>query len=215
MVADLREKETTWGSHLPVLTAVLEVLRPQSALECGCGIFSTPLLRRVPRLHSIEHSAGWARAVRGRYPPTPGHSWTVERVPTTCSKPAPEVDPKRVETIQAFYRALALEEAPVDLLFVDTFAACRVPAVLALGPKAQWIVVHDLEPPGREHYGWPRLDAFFEDWKQYVYRPPHGSAWTGLASREPLDLDNLSHAALHEARRLWGQDVRFEEGWYG
>jgi len=37
--------EQTWGSHQPVLKAVLEVLKPFSVVECGCGNYSTPLLR--------------------------------------------------------------------------------------------------------------------------------------------------------------------------
>ena len=54
--------EQTWGSHKPVLQAIMEVLNPQSVVECGCGGYSTPIIERYAKsIISIEHDVAWSK----------------------------------------------------------------------------------------------------------------------------------------------------------
>jgi hypothetical protein len=55
-----------YGSHLPVLRALLAQLQPHNVLEYGAGLFSTPeFLRRdeLVRLISVEPDAAWRSKV--------------------------------------------------------------------------------------------------------------------------------------------------------
>lgn len=208
--------EQVWGSHLPVLKAVLEVLQPQSAVECGSGDFSTPHLLSVPRLHTIEHDPGWALKMESKYPSPPYHKWTVQRFRAKNPTRISELPEGEYQVIKNFYEDMAEAEGSFDLLFVDTFTACRVPATVALGQKARWIILHDLEPPGPEVYEWPRLQSFLQPWRKYMHRPQgsigngHQIPWTGLYSILHVDLEALNKVVERESLRLWGQKIPLE-----
>ena len=119
--------------------------------------------------------------------------------------------------IHKWYMSVADKEEGHDLLFVDTFTCCRVPAVLYLGPQAKWIIIHDLEPPGPEVYQWALLDDFLRPWRKYLLKPEgvvgagYPIPWTGLFSRKPLDVEALNDVVAIEALRLWGREARLEE----
>ena len=214
---DPREIEQTWGSHQPVLQAMIEVMKPQSAIECGCGNYSTPHLQTIPQLHTIEHDVRWASKVCGKYPPSPSHEWTIQVMPGKNPTRMEELSGEENSRIRLFYDTLGYKTAPFDLLFVDTFTACRVPAIMALGKKAKWIVIHDLEPPGCEVYGWPLLEVCVNTWKGYVNKPTGRTkhcrtiAWTGVYSRDPLPLKELNEVVRTESRLLWGTDSILEK----
>lgn len=216
-LTDKWEIEQTWGSHQAVLKAVLEVLQPQSAVECGSGNFSTPYLQAVPQLHTIEHDKRWADKVRKEYPSPAGHRWTVKTFKAKNPTRIDELPPGEFRAMFAFYIRTAEEESPFDLLFVDTFTSCRVPSVSTLGAKARWIIIHDLEPPGPEVYQWPLLRAFLEPWNKYIHKPlgnvgnGHQIPWTGICSRDPLPLERLNEVVVRESQRLWGKDTALEE----
>jgi len=214
MTLDTPEQiEQTWGGHQPVLKAVLEVIRPRSAVECGCGMFSTPYLQTVPALHTIEHDPRWAAKFCRLYSPPPHHQWTIHLFNAKNSTCIRELPPGEYQTICKWYTSLAARQPPFDFLFVDTLLSCRVPAAETLGCKAQLILIHDLEPPGPEVYEWPRLRTFLKDWCHYIHRPMgrvnkvHQIPWTGLYSREPLNLDALNDVVRRESKELWGLDV--------
>ena len=212
-----REIQQTWGSHQPVLKAVLEVLRPRSAVECGCGIFSTPFLQTVPAIHTIEHAPGWAARMCTRYAPPPHHRWTIHRFGSfKNSTKFEDVTKEEYQQVCKWYTNLAAREQQFDFLFVDTFTICRVPATETLGPKAQVILIHDVEPASRDHFEWPRLETFLEGWRKYIHKPDgvvakrHQIPWTGLYSRNLLDLDGLNKVVRRESMALWGLDAGLE-----
>lgn len=59
-----------YGSHKPLLTAVLEHFKPRTVLETGSGLHSTPLFLAHPieRLVSYENNAEWAMRTRTEDP---------------------------------------------------------------------------------------------------------------------------------------------------
>lgn len=201
--------ERTWGSHQALLKAVLEVLEPFSAIECGCGNFSTPFLQQaVPVLTTIEHDVRWASMLKAKLPAA-SHNWILKAFKAKNATRISELPPEEFDSICEYYGKLATELDQVDLLFVDTFTACRVPATLSLGTLAKHIIIHDLEPPGPVVYEWARLDEFLKTRKKYIHMPMgqiggrHQIPWTGLFSLEELPLDDLNKAMEPESRRLW------------
>jgi hypothetical protein len=201
--------ERTWGSHQALLKATLEVLKPQSAVECGCGNYSTPFLRGVPNLITIEHDPRWASQIRHQYSPLPTHLWFVKEFQANNSTRINELPPGEFDRITEYYKWAGTQIKPFDLLFSDTFTACRVPSVLELGNKAKFIIIHDLEPPGPEVYEWGRLDEFFHGWYKYIHKPlghvghGHQIPWTGIYSKAPIDSEALSEGMREESERLW------------
>jgi hypothetical protein len=200
--------ERTWGSHQAVLKATLEVLKPQSAIECGCGYYSTPFMQTIPRLTTIEHDIRWAKKIQSEFP---GHEWVIKEFMAKNPTRISELAEGEFEKICTYYENLSKRLYPCDLLFVDTFTACRIPAVLYLGRIAETIIIHDLEPPGPEVYEWHRLDEFLKDWNKYIHKPMghvgngHQIPWTGLYSMDELSLplDELNEAMKPESMRLW------------
>jgi len=205
--------ERTWGSHQPLLKSVLKVLKPGSAVECGCGDYSTSHLRSVQNLITIEHDSRWASKIRHQY--SPEHQWLVYQFQAKNQTRIAELPPGVFNEMNNYYKGLELE--PFDLLFVDTFTACRVPAVLHLGHLAEYIIIHDLEPPGPEVYEWSRLDEFLFGWNKLIHKPEgyinkaHKIPWTGLYSKTELPLDQLNEAMKDESERLWKSFQPLEE----
>ena len=212
-LVDAWDIERTWGSHQAVLKAVVEVLKPESAVECGCGNFSTPILAQLPSLHTYEHDIVWANKMRADYA---DHEWTMERISAKNPDRISELPENEFENICKLYSDWAKEQGSFDLLFVDTFTCCRVPATACFGLKAKYIISHDHEPPGEEVYNWSMLDPFLAPWYKYTHRPDgkingvHQIPWTNLYSREELDIDALNSVLLPESRRLWGVDTKLE-----
>lgn len=64
-----------YETHLPVLQAVMGHINPGYVLECGMGLYSTPLLALAPRCISIEtESMEWYAKVVDAVGPR--HGWT-------------------------------------------------------------------------------------------------------------------------------------------
>jgi len=146
--------------------------------------------------------------MREKYPQSQ-QQWLMAAFRAKNSTRIAELPSGEFERICDYYGKLATELGPVDFLFVDTFTACRVPATLSLGPLAEYIIIHDLEPPGPVVYEWARLDDFLKGRRKYIHMPMgqigngHQIPWTGLFSRKPIPLEDLNEAMKPESVRLW------------
>ena len=212
-----KEIEQTWGSHQPVLKAFIQTLSPQTVVECGCGNFSTPHLKAVPFLHTIEHDFAWGRKMMSQFPPDQSHKWTIDPLNVKNSTCIKELPSDEREYIRTCYKEMADEVDCIDLLFMDTFPVCRVEALLKLAPRCKVAIVHDLEPPGLEWYGWDGVNELFQPWHRYICKPPgvigprnQTIPWTALISTTPIDLDAFNEAMKEESNRLWGFDAILE-----
>lgn len=61
-----RVGDRNYGSHVPILRALLGAIRPKSVLEFGAGFHSTPLFLESPdltRVVSVESDPDWRRKV--------------------------------------------------------------------------------------------------------------------------------------------------------
>jgi len=211
--------EQTWGSNQAVITGVMEGLRPRSVVECGCGYFSTPILRRgADLLMTIEHDRAWAKKVQNDFPPSDAHWYSTLTFPGLVNgTPHEDVAVDLQQHIERFYSAAFTEHAPYDFVLIDTFRCARVAAAKALAGRTDLMMLHDVRPSSRGFYRYHELDDMFKDWHRYEHRPQgminkaHIIPWTALYSREPLDLDALQGPIIKESERLWGQSIGLEE----
>ncbi len=194
-------------------------MKPYSAIECGCGDFSTPLLRTyIHQLVTIEHDNRWAKLVQDQCPASPQHLWLVKPLEGGIKNPTAAADllPAQREAITSIYKERAQELAPYDLLFMDTFRAGRVSAVKELLPKAKMLVLHDVEGPSYDYYQFGELEEILKGLHRYEHRPNrevsgHSVPWTALYTRSPIDLDKVNEHVAIEAERLWGVGDVLEE----
>jgi len=211
--------EQTWGSNQAVIKGVMEGIRPTSILECGCGYFSTPLLRQGPGLlMTIEHDKVWSKKIQKDFPPSVTHLYdTLELSGIRNGTPHDELTGFMKRSINCFYTTTFLTHPTFEFVLIDTYRCARVSAALALAPRTGLMMLHDVRPSSRDFYQYYRLDETFKDWYRYEHRPEgminraHIIPWTALYSREPLDLDALQEPIIKESERLWGQSVGLEE----
>ena len=198
-----------WGSHIPLLTAVLEILKPNTAVECGCGNYSTPLLASFCKneLTSIEHDCKWGKRMKKEFPEV---HFILDEIPL-CERRF--LKKGQLEDIELLYKNYAAGFSPFDLLFVDTVACGRVPAFNALKHRAKWIVVHDTDPQSHLHYNYDLLDT--KGMFHYLLKPDgnvngHKLEWTSLYTHKKLvDLALLEKVVNRESLKLWGFPATF------
>jgi len=212
-MTDPNEIKQTWGSHQPLLKSFLSVVQPKTAVECGCGNFSTPHLQKVPHLITIEHDRKWADRLQKKFP----HKWIIKEAHVRNPKRIKDLPSGEWERINAFYKETAAKLEPFDFLFVDTIPCCRIPAILHLGHLARTILLHDVEPPGDVlFYEYPRLYTTTKDHPMYdfeytyLHRPSgkirgkYTIPWTVLFSRDLQPINRLNKRIVEESRKLWG-----------
>ena len=212
------EVEQTWGSHQPVLAAVLEILKPQTAVECGCGEYSTGRLRKyVPHLVTIEHDIPWAKQLLKKFPACDSHQWVIQRIPANNSTNPADIPLANLDELQAFYANLSKTLPEYDFLFVDTYRCARVKAARNLSGNAKMMLLHDVRPSSWKFYNYDLLGDYFDAWYHYRLRPEgvvagtHNLPWTALYSRDELPLDEMQPVVIRETKRLWGMEVYLEK----
>jgi hypothetical protein len=206
--ADIRQ---TWGSHMPFLTAVVEALKPDHSVECGCGNYSTPIIAENSKhLLTIEHDTAWARRMmKQRDGKHPSHAWKVDAFAgVNNATRRPDLSPNMEAKIGLYYSGIRLPKT--DFLFVDTFTACRVPAMIHLSQFADVVMLHDTEGQSPQHYNFDQIGNRLDGWQRYRYAP-EGMVkgqwpipWTDVWSREVLDLTEIQPIADRESEKLWG-----------
>lgn len=215
--------EQVWGSHQPVLKAVLEILKPLSVVECGCGYFSTPLMHsHSSQLLILEHDSFWAHRMMKEFPKAlDKHLWKVFPISGHNGTKIEELPGEEVQRIKAFYEQVMREIKSFDLLFVDTYCCARVLAFQILQSKASFIILHDVEPLSIPWYGYHQLEEDLKGWEQYLFRPEgcinqaHKIPWTLLCAKQeisPEQLQLMSQVTIRESQRLWNMDVSLEPG---
>ncbi|HET7099044.1 MAG TPA: hypothetical protein VFI61_02330 [Patescibacteria group bacterium] len=146
----VRNYNPGWGSHLPVLANVLDKTEGP-VLELGMGVFSTPFL------HSMCESR---KRLLVSYEENP---YYVERHQTFAN------DNHKI------ILAENMDDAKIDdfkwsVVLVDHSALRRRIEAIRVAYIAQYVVLHDSDPPDPEHYGYPDKPFFFDVYPHYKYR---------------------------------------------
>ena len=212
-----KQIEQTWGSHKPLLFAIMEVMQPSSVIECGCGNYSTPIIQKnAKKIVTIEHDAIWSKRTREKYPDHNDHDWIIDHVPgVNNGTRRPALTSDELEHFEQFY--MGLDIGQVDFLFVDTFACARVPALKYLSRKANLCLLHDLEPNSPEFYCYEELGDSMNDWHRYRFAPEgwinkvHRIPWTDIFSHTPIDVSILQPVIDRVSNELWGFSATLEK----
>jgi hypothetical protein len=219
-----------WGSHIPPLTAVLRTLKPDLTVECGTGLYSTPIILRYSKqtIH-IEHDSVWLDKVKAVCGNRDSATWYFRRFNAFNSTSIDELPKGEFDEMMNYYLGISamFVAGRIDLLFVDTFRPCRVPALTHLGPKAKMIILHDMEKDSPRYYKYDMVeDMLKRDFYVYHYRPlgeinGHTIPWTdfyvrkqaGLMNAQSLTvMEELNYIAGRESHNLWGFFTHFDEG---
>ena len=210
--------EQTWGSNQPVLKGVMEILKPKTVVECGCGKFSTPILRNCDKLITIEHDKKWAKMIQKIYPPSAKHEYFTHGIPNTKNgTDMLDVPVELLQTVTGFYIELSDKIGPIDFLLIDTYRCARVIAAQELSLNASMVMLHDVRPKSRKYYRYHQLDEIFEGWHHYQLKPTgrinkkHIIAWSSLYSKYAISLKNINQVVGLDSKRLWNQSVGLEE----
>lgn len=146
----LKTKEFTLGTHLPVLSSILEVFEPLGIVELGVGLKSTPLLYNYGKeLLSIESDLEWLKKVEQVVAPRNdvtmvhhdiGHDVNVK---TKYNQISAQV----LEECMEFYNALTKDKY-FDFLFIDHVSGLRIHTLIELFDRFQVVAYHDAQHPG-------------------------------------------------------------------
>lgn len=216
-----REIHQTWGSHQPLLRALVEVVPLRHAVECGCGNYSTPILRDLPELLSIEHDAAWAATVGRGMVHSSAHRWLVQEFSgVNNGTPLEDLTNDNLRALMEFYRRVSREISNTDLLFVDSFRVARTLAVAELSPKARMVLLHDMEPPSPDWYGYGPAEEILkaQGRVRYLFKPSappvnqaHQVPWTAIYSKDPLPIEKILEVSHPASMSLWGHPASLEE----
>jgi len=213
----------TWGSHMPFLQAVMEILRPELVVECGCGAYSTPIIEQFAAwILTIEHDANWANKVIKTIANHPDHHWLVHALNNAHNGTRrPDMRPQDLKDVDDWYANLDMN--PFDFLFVDTYTCARVPAMIYLSKYARMVMLHDLEKNSPEFYNFELIDDAMDGWHRYRFAPVgkvnkiHAVPWTDLFTKDEIELEELQPVVDKAAQSLWGFSTTLTnitgEGW--
>lgn len=209
------EKAKMWGSHIPLLHAVMRSMRIRRIVECGMGPSSTPLfLSYEPSLlRSYEHDERWFNKVVSGVSKCPAFIPELVRLRSGISGNTrrQSATQEEVAELDEVYARIASElggTESIDLLFVDTIAAARLSALRQLQRLSRIVVIHDTEP---EHFHGYCYDRFVSEcgnqyWR-YSYRLSHGIPWSDVFTRERLPLKNFLNELRSQSERFFEKSV--------
>jgi hypothetical protein len=135
-------KDPFYGTHLPILQAVIEHFKVSSALEMGMGEWSTPLLcKHLKRVVSVENSQEYHDFIIKQCQPS---LTFVHKVAGIGSYESADRIPGTVwSECETFYDRLSERIDPVDILFVDHWLGLRGLAIVKLIRLCRFLIFHD------------------------------------------------------------------------
>jgi len=208
------QERLSYGSHVPMVRAALNVLTPRRIIECGGGRYSTPefLRSNASVILTIEHDESWREEVRkiGASVEPRTNQWDLELLPI----PIDNATERRHMTAQQAdgcdipYIRLArtLHYASGTLLFVDCASGARCAALKGLGHLADIVILHDTQDVNYQYYHYPQGVASLPGaWWRLRYEIPGGQypATDILLSAGYLFLTPQLRTELTTAHRAW------------
>lgn len=180
-----------YSTHLPLLRAVMDNIKPAFVLELGTGIHSTPVLSKGNYL-GIENDLEWMAEVNKACQAKIIHQPT----DIDISTPLRALTEAQQKEITDYYNSLVIPDVLPRFLFVDNYTGFRTLAINALKEKFDFVSYHDCEPAGIAWYDYDRLDK--RGYYSYYICSP--TSWTCLMSRKAVELtmDNYIKEYLKE-----------------
>lgn len=160
-----------YATHLvPLIRAVMRTHGP--VLECGAGLYSTPILRELcgdnRRLVSSESDRAWFDRIHSLYPDrsTSQVLWRTNNL----------------------WNDMRINAMRWSVAFVDCLPTlARVPLIERLRGHIDVILAHDFDMSADHYYRWSTMKSFEYQW---VYVVPDGGPSTGVFS-DTVDVERL------------------------
>lgn len=149
-----------YGTHLPVLQAILEVFQPQGVLELGAGKFSTPLFYHYGKtLVTLETDAKWFGEVARTLPGRKGFSLIHHDVGRLTSRSRTDSIPIGIKhDCVGYYREIIARHPELDFLFIDHVSGLRAFTLSSLYDEFNFVVYHDAEDKGYRYEEFATVD---------------------------------------------------------
>lgn len=171
-------------SHRPVIKAMVKTFAPETVVECGCGPNSTPLWSKTcKKVIGIEHNPEWVESIKDKCGDNVEFMTKVFWDLKFSTYPD-DLPLSRRREMYDYFSTAPINSLSIDLLFVDSFAAVRVYALMALAKRAGITMYHDTEVDKYWYrYFEEKLPIYYQNgFRHYSYRPqcqPH------IARQEP------------------------------
>ena len=175
-----------WGSHQPLLYAMMEVLEPQFVLELGVGMHSTPIFldSSCQKIISIETNLVWIEYVKSRLRGMNKLELIHHKLDDRIKDAAflRDLSVEQMKVIVNYYDDMldAIDEKKYHpkLLFVDNLTCCRNLAINTMFSFFDAIIYHDCEPNGILWYEYGFSGNLLSEYDQYVLEMSN-QPWTG------------------------------------
>lgn len=191
-----------WGSHQPVVNAMVELISPELIVELGVGRYSTPMFLKfnAKKILHIDNDPGWLDLIKQENADiiTEKSEFRLHDLSTVnidkLSILITELDQDQKNFIDQYYKELNKEIKKMNykssLIFTDGFASCRKASVDILTKDTDTLIFHDAEEPAT--YGYDNLDKeIYKTHDEYLLKT--STSWTGFFIRKGIiDFENLN-----------------------
>ena len=185
-----------WSTHQPVISTMMEILKPELIIELGTGRYSSPgLISSTSALKTIhiDNDAEWIRLIQeeNSHLITEKNEFRVHDVLSlgiTSLKTLPSMLTLEQKTfIDQYHNNLAEEIKKMNfkssMIFTDGFAACRKSSVDLLTGVSDSLIFHDAEKP--QAYGYDNLNKdLYNTHDEYLLKT--ATSYTGFFVRKGI-----------------------------
>jgi hypothetical protein len=185
-----------WSTHQPVISTMMEILKPELIIELGTGRYSSPgLISSTSALKTIhiDNDAEWIRLIQeeNSHLITEKNEFRVHDVLSlgiTSLKTLPSMLTLEQKTfIDQYHNNLAEEIKKMNfkssMIFTDGFAACRKSSVDLLTDVSDSLIFHDAEKP--QAYGYDNLNKdLYNTHDEYLLKT--ATSYTGFFVRKGI-----------------------------
>jgi len=208
----VKNNDWKWASHVPLIKGVLDLYEPQSVLELGCGLHSTPLFQvKGITYKGIDNDKDWVRDIKDKL------GVIIEHHDLNGIGPAAiwnDLTASQKEDITLYYQNLGNESLLINkrpkLLFVDGFTCTRQIAIDVLKSYFDIIMYHDSHPrrKGRFTYSYKHPKQQEQGFTKYHLRTHRN--WTSVMVKDDKGIDPLKGSVspyIIEFYKQWKQNV--------
>jgi hypothetical protein len=139
-----------WGSHKPLLQALIDVFKPYYIMELGIGIYSTPILSGgCVKYVGVEQDLCWIKKILS-LPELQSIQVLRHESDIKVDQRFEDMPIGQIDSVVEFYTMLKnsvieLQPSEHSMLFVDNYTGCRTLAINTMFDGFDIICYHDSE----------------------------------------------------------------------
>lgn len=152
------DKSFLYGSHLPILTAIFDILSPKEVVEFGAGLHSTEFfLKNSDDVISIETEIEWYNKMKGLKDTYDNLTVVYHDVGGGVGRKTKDISKTIKNNVFKFYQEI-LGDSNRCMMFVDHVSGLRAFTIAKLYSKYDIIIYHDAQSKGYRYDSLKRLD---------------------------------------------------------